>query len=343
MAGCSAAVIVPHDRHGVCNNGAMSKRTFFVYLAALVVMACSPLAVADNSMAGFCKNLPRPEYATLARVPHHSEWFELYQVAPDVIAIYEPHQWQEVISYLIEGSESALLFDTGNGIADIAKLVRGLTDKPVSVLNSHTHYDHVGGNHAFDKVYGMNTDFTRRRQSGHSNSDIKIEVSAQALCKPLPEGVSEDTHVGQPFTVTHTLEDGSVIDLGDRQLEVLHVPGHTPDSVVLIDRAAGLMWTGDSYYSGPIWLFAQETDLVAYQETLDRLISELPNINALLPAHNTPWVRPNVLVRVKKAFVAMLSGQTVKQNQGTGMVEHTWGDEKEFSFLMRDEALPYAK
>ena len=114
---------------------------------------------------------------------------------------------------MIIGDNEALLFDTGNGIGDIYALVTSLTDKPISVLNSHSHYDHVGGNYAFKKLYGMDTEFTRVRQSGQSNDAISIEVSTQALCAPLPTGVSEDNHIGRPYQITQTIEDGFIIDL----------------------------------------------------------------------------------------------------------------------------------
>ncbi|TQV87647.1 MBL fold metallo-hydrolase [Aliikangiella coralliicola] len=296
-----------------------------------------------QSMAEFCKDLPRPEYAKLNRLKHDDDWFELYLVAPGVTAIYEPHQWQEVISYLIEGEKKALLFDTGNGLGNIAAVVKKITDKPISVLNSHTHYDHVGGNYAFDNVFGMDTDFARQRQSGHANRDIAIEASQEALCRPLPEGVTKNNHVGRPFKITQFIKDGFIFDLGNRKLEVIHIPGHTPDAVALIDRDAGLMWTGDSYYSGPIWLFAPETDLEAYAESLARLIKEVPNLKALLPAHNTPWVSPEVLRRVKRGFHTMLTGGAKLISKGEGMVEYKIPGEKQFSFLMRDEKLPYKK
>lgn len=311
----------------------------------LSFMAVLPSYAAETdpamSMADFCKKLPRSEYKSFSQRPVKSDWFEVYQIAPGVSAIYEPHQWQEVISYLIEGEHRALLFDSGNGIADIEEVVAALTDKPVFVLNSHTHYDHVGGNFAFDRVYGMDTAFTRARESGHPNQDIAIEVSKQALCRPLPNGVTQQNHVGRPFKVTDFIKDGDQIDLGGRQIEVLHVPGHTPDAIALIDKAAGLMWTGDSYYSGPIWLFAAETDLDAYAESLQRLIASAKGLKALLPAHNTPWVSPDVLPRVARGLDIMLSGNAKRIPQGDSMVEYKIEGESEFSFLMRDEPIPY--
>ena len=319
-------------------------------LLCLFSLAISAQSVADShiadpgqSMAEFCKSLPRPEYKGLNRIKYDSEWFELYQVAPGVIAIYEPHQWQEVISYLIEGEDSALLFDTGNGIGDLAAVIDDLTDKPVAVLNSHSHYDHVGGNYAFDKIYGMDTPFTHTREKGIANKDIAIEVSNQALCRPVPLGVSEKTHIGRSYQVTNIIQHGSVIDLGNPQLEVIHVPGHTPDAIALIDREAGLLWTGDTFYAGPIWLYAPETDLPAYAQSLQYLLDQVPHLKALLPAHNTPWVAPQVLLRVQAGFAAMLAGKAQKVEQGDGMVEYHIPGEKDFSFLMRDEKLPYSR
>lgn len=287
-----------------------------------------------NTMAEFCAELPRPAYAGLERIPHASGWFELYRVAPGVTVIYEPFQWQEVISYLIEGSARALLFDAGNGIGDIAALVESLTHKPVSVLNSHTHYDHVGGNFAFAQIYGMNTDFTRERQLGVSKKDMAIEVSPEALCRELPEGVSAVNHLGRPFAVTLFIEDGQRIELGDRSLEVLHIPGHTPDSIALYDAAHGLMWTGDTFYEGPIWLFAPETDLQAYADSLRKLSRYVPTLNALLPAHNTPWVKPEGILEAQAGFEALLAGKAVVVDQGSGMFEYQLPGVTAFSFLL---------
>ena len=123
--------------------------------ALLAAHAASLAAQQPAERPAWCARLPRPGYASLPRVSVPSDWFEVYRVEPDVYAIYEPRQWQEVISYLIVGRERALLFDTGMGMADISAVVSALTDRPVVVLNSHSHYDHVGGNHAFTRVLSL--------------------------------------------------------------------------------------------------------------------------------------------------------------------------------------------
>lgn len=323
----------------------MKKSTFLPLLICCLLTHFTGIAdelnLAENSLAGFCKKYPREEYKSLNRIPYNSDWFELYNIAPGIVAIYEPHQWQEIISYLIEGENKALLFDTGNGIGDIAAVVNQITDKPVIVVNSHSHYDHVGGNYAFDMILGMNTPFTINRQKGIKNKEIAIEVSQSALCRPTPNGVNESNHVGKPYSVNKIIEDGHKIELGNRTIEVIHIPGHTPDAIALIDRDAGLLWTGDSYYSGPIWLYAPETNLDLYRQSLQRLLKELPNVKALLPSHNTPWVEPEVLTSVLAGFDAMIRGELNNVSQGEGMVEFIVKGEHRFSFLMRDEVLPY--
>src|SRR5258708_36383083 len=109
----------------------------------------------------WCRALPRPEYKSLQCVLPDDPWFEVYRVAPGVFAIYEPHQAEEVISYLIVGSKQAVLFDTGMGIGNIKAIVARLTSRPIVVLNSHTHHDHVGGNWQLPFIYVTDTAFTR--------------------------------------------------------------------------------------------------------------------------------------------------------------------------------------
>src|SRR2546429_25298 len=90
-------------------------------------------------------------------------------------------------------------------------------------------------------------------------------------------------------------------------------PGHTPDSISLLDRANGLLFTGDTYYPAPIWLFRPETDLDAYVNSVKRLAALVPNLKLVLGAHNIPAAEPSVLSRLVTAIQAVRSGQgTVK-------------------------------
>jgi glyoxylase-like metal-dependent hydrolase (beta-lactamase superfamily II) len=291
-------------------------------LAAVVSCVVAATSAARGEPAGaqttrWCDLLPRPVYRTLPRVAVSDAWFEVYRVADGVFAIYEPFQFQEVISYLILGSSEALLFDTGMGIGRISAVVRQLTPLPVSVLNSHTHFDHVGGNAEFERILAMDTAYTRANARGFAPKVVAGEVAPAALCRGLPPGFDAARYRSRPFKPTRYLRDGQRIELGGRLLEVLHVPGHTPDAVALFDPGAGLLWTGDSFYEGPIWLFAPESDLSAYATSVDRLASVVPRLAKLLPAHNVAVSDPALLLRLQAAVAALRSGQ-VEGNEGKG-------------------------
>lgn len=190
----------------------------------------------------WCKSLPRPAYSKLERVSVADPWFEVYKIRPGVFAIYEPHQLEEVISYLIVGTDKALLFDTGMGISNIQAVVAGLTKLPVSVANSHTHNDHVGDNWRFSEVYGMDTDFTRSNARG-SREDAQAELASGEICGALPTGFDAKAYSTKPFHITRWLHDGDGIDLGGRRLDVISTPGTRPiPSRCLMRRTAFCSW-----------------------------------------------------------------------------------------------------
>ena len=314
-------------------------------LLATATLAAGALACApgpDNApesraaTAGFCSDVPRSQYADLERVEVADDWFEVYRVAPRVYAIYEPSQFQEVISYLILGDEGALLFDTGMGIGRIRAVVDELTALPVTVLNSHTHMDHVGGNAEFERVLAMDTEFTRARALGRTNIEVRGEVHESALCRPLPAGVTEDSYHTPAFEISAWVGDGYTIDLGGRTLEVVAVPGHTPDSIALLDREAGFLWTGDSFYEGPIWLFAPETDLEAYRTSMARLADLAPELTTLFTAHNTPVAPVSRLLELHDALEAMFEGIAVGNRLQDGGVEFLF---EGFSIILRPDQL----
>jgi glyoxylase-like metal-dependent hydrolase (beta-lactamase superfamily II) len=296
-----------------------------VFLAALWLTT-----LFADSTPEWCRNLPRPEYARLERVKVSGDWFQVYRIAPGIFALYEPHQYEEVISYLIVGRRRALLFDTGMGIANIQKTVEELTPLPVSVLNSHTHNDHVGDNWRFSHIYGMDTAFTRESAKG-SSADAQAELAPGQLCGPLPADFDPKSYKTKPFHITYWLHDGDKIDLGRRTLQVIATPGHTPDAISLLDSENGLLFTGDTYYPGPIFLYRPETDLDAYVHSLEKMVALAPRLKLLLPAHNVPVADPAVLLRVLDGMHEVRQGK-IKPALRDGHVEYKF---EGFSFLMK--------
>ncbi len=278
--------------------------------AALAIALLSLPAQPQNIpySADWCRKLPRPQYARLERVADPDPWFQVYRVAPGVFALYEGHQAEEVISYLIVGRKQALLFDTGMGIEPIRPLIERLTRLPVVVVNSHSHYDHVGGNHEFSDVRSLDLAYTRQHEKGYEHAMVAEEVQPENLCGAWPLGFVPAKYSIQPWKATHELHDGTRIALSGRTLEVIAVPGHTPDSIALLDRAHRQLFVGDTFYPGPIWLFVPETDWRAYRRSVDRLAGMARSLRQVFPAHNVPVASPAELLRLQEAGAQVDSG-----------------------------------
>jgi glyoxylase-like metal-dependent hydrolase (beta-lactamase superfamily II) len=254
-------------------------------------------------------------------VPVSDAWFEVYEVSPSVFAIYEPHQSEETIGYLIAGANRAVLFDTGMGIGDLKTLTRHLTSLPIIVLNSHTHDDHVGNNWQFSTIYDMDTGFTRQSAKG-SSADAQSEIAPSEVCGNLPQGFDPKAYATRPWKITRYIHDGEEIDLGGRSLQVIATPGHTPDAICLFDKANGLLFTGDTYYPGTIWLYRPETDLDAYAASVHRLAALAPQVKHVLGAHNFPLAPPSILTALANDFDAVRAGKLTAQNAGPGKVKY---------------------
>jgi len=307
-------------------------RLLFIIIGNIYSQGTSGIDSLNIISDSWCKDLPRAIYTDLERVPVSSDWFLVYKLENDVFAIYEPRQWQEVISYLILGKEKALLFDTGNGIGKISGVVNQLTSLPVIVINSHTHFDHIGGNSEFSNILAMDTDYTKNNSGGYSNELVWEEVSKDALCGALPDDINPETYHTPKFNVKKFIRDGYKIDLGGRILEVLSTPGHTPDAISILESDLGLLWVGDLYYDGPIWLFASESNLDAYYQSVERLCNLVPHVNTLHPAHNGPIADPESLYLLRNALMNIQNGTVNGDTISGGRIEYLFDG---FTLIMK--------
>jgi glyoxylase-like metal-dependent hydrolase (beta-lactamase superfamily II) len=254
--------------------------------------------------------LPRPSWSQFEKVQQSQDWFEVYEVLPGVFAIYEPGQFEEVISYLILGSEKALLWDTGLGIGDMKRVVSELTDLEPIVVNSHTHYDHIGSNHQFQEIWCADTEEARRSAQGAENEQVRQMVGEGWIWKELPDGFSPEAYEIKPFSITRTVSEGEKIDLGGRTLEVLFTPGHSPDSLCLLDRENRLLFTGDTFYPDALYAHLGNSDVEVYTETANRLAQLVEEVDHLLPSHNEPLMPSIYLERMREAFESVKNETT---------------------------------
>src|SRR4029077_6829093 len=133
-----------------------------------------------------------------------------------------------------------------------------------------------------------------------STADAQAEITPDAICGPLPAGFDPKSYATRPFHITDWIHEGEKIDLGGRLLEIIPTPGHTPDSISLWDAANRLLFTGDMYYPGPIFLYRPETPLDASVASIKRMTALAAGL--LLPAHNVPVADPADLSRVVTAL-----------------------------------------
>ncbi len=289
-------------------------------------------AVADNEQVrnrganrdNWWDALPRPEWSAFIKIGQDDDWFEVYLVDDDIYAIYEPGQFEEVISFLIIGDDFALMFDTGLGIGNIRRVVDQLTDLDIVVLNSHTHYDHIGGNHLFDTIYGLDTEYTRQRALGSPPDAVAGFLREGWVWKPLPEGFSRADYQSYAFTIDKIVGEGDRIDIGGRVLEILHTPGHAPDSICLIDRENRILFTGDSFYLAPLYTHIPGGSFEEYAESAARLAGLAGSIDRALTSHNVPVVEGSYMTALGQAFADIESGKATDYTLSDGLREYAF-------------------
>ena len=191
--------------------------------------------------------------------PH---WFTIKQVRKNIWGIGEFNHPEKVISYLIVGQKKALLWDTGLGVQNIAKVIGRITKHPITVLNSHSHYDHVGGNILFQTFIPI------------KQKSIKLT----------------------PF-----------------QFKVIKTPGHSSDSVCLHEENLGYLFSGDTLYDGPIYLYLPESNIKDYKKTINSLLL-LRKITKIFPSHNSFRFSKINLTKIKKA-IKDIETKTNKKNK----------------------------
>jgi glyoxylase-like metal-dependent hydrolase (beta-lactamase superfamily II) len=285
---------------------------------------------------GWFSALPRPIYKTLEKVDTGNPWFEVYKLPAAVYAIYEPGQFQEVISFLVLGSEKAVLIDTGMGMGNIKSVTDKLTDKKVSVLNTHSHFDHLGDNYRFDDVAVFdNPETIKTLTDGAGHERLKRNIEGDSVWMPYPEGFDPNNYVIPGKAPTRLLHDGDVIDLGNRELEVMHTPGHSDDSVMFLDRKNGILFTGDTYYPAPLYAHTGTSNLKTYAATMAKVAELAPAIKYIYPSHNEPIVSPEVLPKVAAALQTVLAGGHPFKVDSHGLRRYDFGGN--LSVITKDE------
>lgn len=297
----------------------------------------------------FQEKYPRPYYSKYEKVQMDcgSDWFQVYRLPENVFAITEPKHCQEVNSYLIIGSQRALLWDTGEGFYDITEIARELYDGEIIAANSHSHFDHIGCNHRFDYVLAYNDPQARyTAERGAPHALFADQLSPEMFIGGYPEELDPEGFFVPPYGI-RTVHNGEQIDLGDRLLEVIYTPGHSPDSMMLLDQSNGILFTGDTFYQAALYAHFDcpefgRSDLNDYLNSMERIQSRIQEIKALYCSHNELIAAPGKIGEAAAAIRSILSKkarersavdlQHVYLEDGTAIVEYPFQD---FSIVCR--------
>jgi glyoxylase-like metal-dependent hydrolase (beta-lactamase superfamily II) len=195
-----------------------------------------------------------------------ADWFKANPGDHGVTRLVEPFMTPMLVSNVwhVRGRDAVLVIDTGNGVGRLRSAIDRLgEDRPVISIATHGHFDHTGGLHEFDD----------RRCHEDDAAEVRVPYPLALVRDRFPDDLDDvfayygfrtpdvlvDAVPWEGFDVgewsiqgaepTSSVVEGDVIDLGDRTLEVLHVPGHTPGSIAVWEEATGLLFTGDMLYA----------------------------------------------------------------------------------------------
>jgi glyoxylase-like metal-dependent hydrolase (beta-lactamase superfamily II) len=200
-------------------------------------------------------------------------WYATREVSPGVFVTEEPAVCPmfRATMVTIPGRDRDLQFDFGCGLVPLRPALP-LAGKPVVAVASHAHVDHIGGFHTFPDRLGHAAE-----AAGFAGLP-GIETFADEFrhwrdpvsALPAPGWTQALWHL-HPAPLTGSLAEGDRIDLGDRVLTVLHLPGHSPGGIGLLDARDGLLLSGDAIYDDDILDDLPGASIPDYLQTMDRL------------------------------------------------------------------------
>lgn len=242
-----------------------------------------------------------------------NDWFTMDQIDNETYIISEYRHWEETHCYLLNGSERSLLIDTGLGICSIYDEVIKLTDRPVTAVATHVHWDHIGGHKYFPDFYA------HKAELNWLNGEFPLtmgQIREMIIDRcDLPKGYNVDTYDFFQGMPTRVLKDKDVIDLGNRSVHILHTPGDSPGHMSFFEKERGYLFTGDLVYKDTLFAYYPSTDPEAYLTSLKK-VAALP-VKRVFPAHHTLDIQPEILVRMRDAFEQLKIGGKLHHGSGT--------------------------
>lgn len=265
------------------------------------------------------------------------DWYDVEQVHDHAYRITETEKYG---MFLVTGDDKALVIDAGAGVGDLRALAEDLVDVPVSLLLTHSHWDHIGAAAQFQPVYIDERELApdgRVAIDGLSNEFVfrpgQFTEEWLADGNEFPDGFDPNAFAIDPVPpdAVETIEPGDSIDLGDRRLEIHEVPGHSPGQLAVLDREARDLYGGDVVHmDAGLYLHFKHCDINAYVDTFNRLIDlrDSGGFNRLLTSHNPDFTGDELVIldRLLEGLEGILADELEYE-----IVETAWGDAREYT------------
>ncbi|BFK87706.1 MBL fold metallo-hydrolase [Pseudoflavonifractor sp. DSM 107456] len=242
-----------------------------------------------------------------------NDWFTINEIDKDTYVISEYRHWEETHCYLLNGTKRSLLIDTGLGICNISEVISELTDKPVTAIATHIHWDHIGGHKYYPDFYAHEAELDWLNGGFPQPLETIKEYVVDRCELPTDFQINEYKFFqGKPTKILH---GGEHIDLGGRMVAVIHTPGHASGHMCFWEANTGYLFTGDLVYKDTLTAWFPSTDPKAYLKSLET-VSELP-AKRVFPAHHSLDIQPELLTRMRKAFRELKANGKLHHGSGT--------------------------
>ncbi len=235
-----------------------------------------------------------------------SDWYKISEVEEDIFVVEEPRHVQ---SYLVNSRTHSVLIDTGMGFGNIRKAIEHLLQDEVIILNTHWHFDHVGGNVLFKNIAISEIEADLIKHDLNNNTMMEIYVKpAMAQGIPFPDDFDPETYQIKGSTASFFVKEGDRVDLGGRNLEVISLPGHTRGSMAFLDKRTASLFGGDFIYKDELYVHLEDSDMDEYIDSLIKLKKRQSEIENIFPGHGDFPLKPDFVGSVLSGFKKIRAG-----------------------------------
>ena len=201
------------------------------------------------------------------------EWWRTTPLADGITLIDEPHikPFYRCNCWHIRGRDRDLLVDSGMGVVSLRDWVPLVTERPLTAIASHTHFDHIGCHHEFSDRLIHPAEAALLAAPTRENTYAAHYVTDAIFDRMPPDPYDSAAYAVPPAPATGLIEDGDTIATGDRRFEVIHTPGHSPGGIALWEAATETLISGDIVYDGPLVDDVSEAEMQDYIRSMRRL------------------------------------------------------------------------